>query len=88
MDEIFLLTKMKIVRAIGEIPGPVRACIERINAVRNETAHSMFPENRRAYMAEGQRLYREEDIFIKEGIEKFNEDFEIARAHLSPRASG
>ena len=87
MDEMYLLAKMRIVHAIGEIPNEVRDCIERINALRNDIAHSFFPQNRKAHMPKKMRLYQGEDIFTLAGIKKFSEDFETARAYLMPRAA-
>jgi hypothetical protein len=77
MDETYLLQKMRVVRAIGEIPSEVRNAVERINAVRNGIAHSFFPENRRQYMPHKKVMYRNEDIFTKAGMEKFREDYNL-----------
>jgi hypothetical protein len=77
MDDTYLLQKMRVVRAIGEIPAEVRNAIDRINAVRNGIAHSFFPENRRQYMSHKKVVYRGQDIFTKVGIEKFREDFDV-----------
>ncbi len=63
LDETYLLNKMRLVRAIKEIPSNVRGAIERINAVRNAIVHSFFPENRKQYRSEKRVVYQGEDIF-------------------------
>lgn len=86
MDDTYLLQKMRVVRAIGEIPSEVRNAIERINAVRNGIAHSFFPENRRQYMAYKKVIYRDEDIFTTAGMDKFREDYDLVSDYLWQRA--
>ena len=86
LDETYLLNKMKIVRAIREMPAPIRSAIERINAVRNAMAHSFFPENRRQYVRHKAVIYRGFDIYTMQGIERFAEDFEAVKAYLWKRA--
>jgi hypothetical protein len=86
MDDTYLLQKMRVVRAIGEIPPEVRTAIERINAVRNGIAHSFFPENRRQYTEYKKVMYRDEDIFTKSGMERFHEDFDLIKNYLWERA--
>jgi len=88
MDQIFLLQKMRIVHAIEKIPKGIRESIERINAVRNDIAHSFFPENRKAYMSAKRRLYQGDDIFTLKGVEKFEADFTAARNYLARQAYG
>lgn len=88
MDETYMLAKMRIAHAIADIPGEVQTSIQRINAVRNDIAHSFFPENRKAHMPKKKRLYQGEDIFTKNGIEKFEQDFVVARNYLMQRAFG
>jgi hypothetical protein len=68
LDETYLLKKMALVNAIKEIPSPVKSAIARINDVRNAVAHSFFPENRRQYKAHKKVMYRDANIFSKEGI--------------------
>jgi hypothetical protein len=88
MDQIFLLQKMRIVHTIEKIPKGVRESIERINAVRNDIAHSFFPENRKAHMPVKRRLYQGDDIFTLKGVEKFEADFAAARNYLARQAYG
>src|SRR5690348_11440935 len=88
MDEIYLLPKIRIVHAIAEVPTEVRGNVERINALRNDIAHSFFPENRKAHMPNKKRLYRGLDIFTKAGVDKFLEDFRVVSNYLGRRAFG
>ena len=86
LDEMYLLPKMRLVHAIKEIPSDVRNAIERINAVRNAIAHSFFPENRRQYSKYKNVMYRDADLYTKEGVEKFIEDAALVEEHLMHRA--
>src|SRR5712664_4566356 len=52
LDEMFLLKKLSIVRAIGPVPNEVSRIIDRISAVRSGITHS-FPENSRANRTAG-----------------------------------
>jgi len=54
----------------------------RINDVRNALAHSLFPENRRRYMADKKVTYNGRHLFTLEGVEAFNEDCAIAERWL------
>ncbi len=85
LDDTYLLNKMKLVRAIGEIPAPIRNAIERINAARNALAHSFFPENRRQYPPHKKVIYRGMDLYTKQGTEQFAEDFATVRLKLDSR---
>jgi hypothetical protein len=86
LDETYLLNKMRLVRAIKEIPSDVRNAIERINALRNAIAHSFFPENRRQYRTYKKVMYRESNIFSKEGVTKFLEDATRVQDYLIDQA--
>jgi len=88
MDDTYLLNKMKIVRAIGEIPPKTRDIIERINALRNAIAHSFFPENRRQYAGHKKVMYQGENVYTRNGIQKFEEDFKVVNNYLLERAFG
>jgi hypothetical protein len=84
-DETSLLKKLTIVDAIKTVPSGVRKAIERINTVRNALAHSLFPQNRRRYMADKKVMYQSVHLFSLDGVEKFKEDFNIANAYLFKR---
>ena len=88
MDEIYLLKKLEIARAIKEVPGDVVSVIKRINDVRNALAHSFFPQNRRRYMADKKVMYKGLHIFTPEGVAAFEEDFQRADNYLMKRAFG
>lgn len=86
LDDTYLLNKMELVNAIDPILSPVNSAINRINDVRNAVAHSFFPENRRRYKEIKAVMYRGNDIYTKQGLEKFVEDFEEANQYLWKRA--
>jgi hypothetical protein len=90
LDETYLLKKMDFVSAIKQIPSPIKSAIARINDVRNAVAHSFFPENRRQYKGRGYRkvMYRDTDIFSKEGVAKFLEDTQRVQDYLLQQAYG
>jgi len=86
LDEIYLLPKMRLVHAIRSLPPNVRNNIERINALRNALAHNFFPENLRQYKDHRKVIYRGADIYTKQGLEKFDEDFKLVSEFLVDRA--
>ena len=88
MDETYLMKKLAIVHAIGAVPRDVSSAIARINDVRNALAHSLFPQNRRRYMAHKKVMYNGVHLFTPEGVEKFGEDFDLAHKYLMKRAFG
>jgi hypothetical protein len=88
LDEAYLLNKMRLVREIKEIPSDVRSAIERINALRNAIAHSYLPENRRQYKAHKKVIYKDADIFTKQGVTEFLADATRAQDHLFQQAFG
>jgi hypothetical protein len=88
MDETFLLKKKAVAHAIHPLPAPISSAIENINSVRNALAHSFFPQNRRRYMADKKVMYRGIHLFSRQGIEKFEEDFDLAHTYLMDRCFG
>jgi hypothetical protein len=88
MDETFLLKKLAMVEAIAAVPKLDSSAIKRLNDVRNALAHSLFPENRRRYMADKQVKYRGVNLFTPDGIAAFQEDYEVVRAHFSKHVFG
>ena len=88
LDEMYLLAKLRTVHAIKAIPKGVRTNIERINALRNALTHSLFPENRRQYISNKKVIYRGSDIFTREGLTKFEEDFDLVHTYLMGRVEG
>ena len=88
MDETHLLKKLSLVRAIGAVPKEISSAISRINDIRNDLAHGLFPENRRRYAGKKKVLYDGVHLFSVEGVSKFHDDFRLAADHLSKRAFG
>jgi hypothetical protein len=88
MDEIFLLKKLSMVEAIIKVPKQVSSAVARINDARNALAHSLFPENRRRYMAAKKVTYQAMDLFTLEGLSAFQHDYETVRAHFAKRVFG
>lgn len=87
-DEMFLGKKLSVVDAIKSVPIDVSKAIRRVNDVRNDIAHTFFPENRRRYMADKHVTYRGSPLFSIEGLEKFREDCFAAEAWLHKAAFG
>ena len=88
MEETYLLSKMRVVRAIDEIPPKVRDIIEGINALRNAVAHSFFPENRRQYARYKKVVYKNMDIYTTAGVRQISDDFDAVSEYLRTRAFG
>jgi hypothetical protein len=87
LDEMFLLKKLSIVRAIGPVPNEVSRIVDRINAVRNGLAHS-FPENRNENRATGEVLYAGADIRSLDRLRQFKDDADTAYRCLHDRLHG
>lgn len=68
---MFLGKKLSVVDAIKSVPIDVSKAIRRVNDVRNDIAHTFFPENRRRYIADKHVTYRGSPLFSIEGLEKF-----------------
>jgi hypothetical protein len=88
MDETFLLKKLTVVQALHKVPRDVSTAIARINDVRNALAHSFFPENRRRYKAMMKVMYNGLALFTPDGIEEFENDFDLAHTSLLKLAFG
>jgi len=86
MDDTYLLGKLRLVRALGEVPKAFRDYIEQLNALRNAIAHSFFPENRRDYFGKGGLSYKGSNIYTLDGVRKLDEDFQQVRKYLAERA--
>jgi hypothetical protein len=88
MDELFLLKKLDIVHAIRAVPKDVRSAITRINDARNALAHSFFPQNRRRYMAAKRVLYEGLNLFTKDGMNRFQADFDVVTQYFDKYVLG
>src|SRR5262249_5642471 len=88
MEETFLLKKLSLVNVKRKVPEQVDKAIHRINDVRNDLAHGFFPEERRRYRKQRKVMYAGDDIFSKDGLEKFNKDVVLVADYLHRRAFG
>jgi len=88
MDETFVLKKLAVVQAIMDVPKQVSSAVKRINDARNAVAHSLFPEQRRRYAEHKKLLYEQADLFSKEGVAKFEIDYETAAVYLMEKSFG
>jgi hypothetical protein len=86
LDEIYILQKMRIVDAIKPIPREHKGFIAEINDLRNAITHSFFPQNRRRYLKSEAVMYRGDDVYTKEGIEKLVRDARKVQEFLQARA--
>ena len=73
---------------LRKVPKQMSSAISRINDVRNALAHTLFPEKRRRYWVHKKVMYDGSDIFSKDGIEKFMQDYDLVQAYLYRRAFG
>jgi hypothetical protein len=80
LDEMVLLKKLSIVRAIGPVPNEVSRIIDRINAVRN----GIGKENRTA----GKVLDADPDIRSLDELRQFKDDADTAYRYLHDRLYG
>ena len=74
LDDAYIVTKVRAVNEIAEIPANIRDFFDRLNSLRNAVAHSFFPENRRQYNRAKKVIYRGTDIFTLQGIRAFEAD--------------
>jgi hypothetical protein len=88
LDEMVLLKKLSMVRAIGPVPNEVSRIIDRINAVRNGIARSFFPENSKENRATGKVLDASADIRSLDGLRQFKDDADTAYRYLHDRLYG
>jgi hypothetical protein len=88
MDETYLLKKLSIVHAIRAVPKDVRSAITRINDVRNDLAHTFFPQQRRRYVRGKKVVYDSVHLFTTAGVKRFSDDFDLAYEYLRKRLRG
>ena len=70
LEELSLLKKLQLVRAITPIPSAIRDDIERLNSLRNGIAHAFFPEN----LKKAKPVWKGENIFTLKGVRQFQDD--------------
>src|SRR2546427_13161290 len=78
VEEMSLLAKLRLARAIGPIPKPIAKDIDSLNALRNGLAHSLFPENRRS----AKPVWKGKDVFSLDGFRRFDEDMQGVFDHF------
>lgn len=90
LEDLFLLQKLRFIKAIRKVPKDIAADVERINALRNGLAHAFFPENLR----KSPPVYKGKDIFTLTGFRLFAADVEristyfVRLFYLPPRFRG
>jgi hypothetical protein len=85
LQQTFLLKKLSMIEAIKKVPTDVSKSIKRISDVRNALAHSLFPQNRRRYMAEKKVTYQGVDLFSRAGPLKLHEDYDIVYKYFEKK---
>jgi len=70
LEIMSLPEKLRLVKAITDVPRSVSKDIEALNALRNGLAHAFFPENLRS----SKPIYKGKDIFTTEGLQTFIAD--------------
>jgi hypothetical protein len=70
LEDLFLLQKLRFVKAIRQVPRKISADIERINSLRNGLAHAFFPENLR----KSPPIYKGKGIISVAGLRLFADD--------------
>jgi hypothetical protein len=70
LEVLSLTEKLRLVKAIKDVPRAVAGSIEALNALRNGLAHAFFPENLRS----AKPVYKGKDIFTVDGLNTFMDD--------------
>lgn len=86
LEELSLLKKISLVKAIAPMPPKFQDAIRRLNTIRNAVAHSFFPENKRDFKATRTVTYKGQNIFTVEGLSFLNRDIDDVIGHLWPLA--
>ncbi len=80
IEQLSLLSKLRLVKAISPIPKPLAAHIEKLNVLRNGLAHSFFPENLRS----ARPMWKGRDVFSIGGLRGLEADLQVVFAHFLP----
>jgi hypothetical protein len=72
IEQLSLLEKHRLAKAIRSLPKPVSRDIEALNILRNGLAHSFFPEN----LKSAKPIWKGKDIFTLEGITQLDTDMQ------------
>jgi hypothetical protein len=70
LEVLSLSEKLRLVKSFQQLPKPIAANIETLNALRNGLAHAYFPENLRSYKPSWRGL----NIYSSEGLTRFVDD--------------
>ena len=70
IEELNLMQKLRLVKAIRRLPKAVTADIERLNALRNGLAHAFFPENLKKVKPE----WKGKSVFSVDGATALQDD--------------
>jgi len=84
LERLSLMEKLAYVRAIREVPKPIRSNIEKLNSLRNGVAHAFFPENLRSAKPTWKGL----DVFSLKGMRQLADDLAEIDKYLTRRAFG
>lgn len=84
LEKLSLMEKLAYVRAIREVPKPIRRDLEHLNNLRNGIAHAFFPQNLRS----AKPKWKGFDIFSIEGVNRFVDDLAELETYFSQRAYG
>jgi hypothetical protein len=84
LEKLSLMEKLAYVRALREVPRPIRGDVERLNNLRNGIAHAFFPENLRS----AKPKWKGKDIFSLEGVSLLVEDLANIDDYFLRRAYG
>ena len=76
------MEKLAYVRAIREVPRPIRRDVEQLNNLRNGVAHAFFPENLRSAQPKWKGL----DIFSLDGVRLLIHDLADIDGYFARRA--
>jgi hypothetical protein len=88
LEELSLLKKLALVKALERIPKPIEETIRHLNVLRNAVAHAFFPTNKREFRHRGMVTYKGKDVFTFEGLALLDADKDDVLAHLMPLAYG
>jgi len=90
LEKLSTRDKLALVKELLNMPKAIASRINAINAIRNEVAHALFPENLRAHSSRRSRKlaepiscpYKGIDVFTAEGFHRFIDDVEEIRVYL------
>jgi hypothetical protein len=72
LEELYLMQKLRFVKAIRSIPMSISKDIGRLNVLRNGIAHTLFPEN----LKKSKPTYKGKNIFSLDGIKQLQQDMD------------